>query len=78
MSVKILWTPQALKGLEQVISYLEKEVSLEKAIEEIKTNTRRYAKRQMTWFRKDESIKLFHYQAPPEEMIRHINQLRRK
>ncbi len=31
-------------------------ISLETAIEEIKKNTRQYAKRQMTWFKKDKEI----------------------
>ncbi|MDZ7624127.1 MAG: hypothetical protein U5J96_06745 [Ignavibacteriaceae bacterium] len=34
-------------------------ISLERAIELIKRNTRHYAKRQMTWFRKDERIHWF-------------------
>ncbi len=46
-------------GYKEIISYLNKEISLERAIELIKRNTRRYAKRQMTWFRKDERIKWF-------------------
>lgn len=43
-------------GYKEIISYLNNEVSLERAIELIKRNTRRYAKRQMTWFRKDKRI----------------------
>ena len=43
-------------GYKEIISYLKGEYSLERAIELIKRNTRHYAKRQMTWFRKDESI----------------------
>ncbi|MCK9162813.1 MAG: tRNA (adenosine(37)-N6)-dimethylallyltransferase MiaA [Bacteroidales bacterium] len=43
-------------GYKEIFRYLDKEISLEKAIEDIKTNTRRYAKRQMTWFRKDKDI----------------------
>ena len=43
-------------GYKEIISYLKSEYSLERAIELIKRNTRHYAKRQMTWFRKDESI----------------------
>jgi len=38
---------------------LENEISLERAIELIKRNTRHYAKRQMTWFRKDKRIQWF-------------------
>lgn len=43
-------------GYKEIISYLENEVTLERAIELIKRNTRRYAKRQMTWFRKTKDI----------------------
>lgn len=44
-------------GYKETISYLENEISLERAIELIKRNTRHYAKRQMTWFRKDARLK---------------------
>jgi len=47
-------------GYKELFDYLEGNCTLEEAIENIKTNTRRYAKRQMTWFRKDHSIKWFH------------------
>lgn len=43
-------------GYKELFRYFSNEISLEKAIEDIKTNTRRYAKRQMTWFRKDKDI----------------------
>ena len=46
-------------GYKEIISYLEGEITLERATELIKRNTRRYAKRQMTWFRKDQRIKWF-------------------
>lgn len=46
-------------GYKEVIQYLEKEISLERAVELIKRNTRRFAKRQMTWFSGDERIKWF-------------------
>lgn len=44
-------------GYKEIISFLEGEITLERAVELIKRNTRRFAKRQMTWFRKDEQIK---------------------
>jgi len=44
-------------GYKETISYLENEITLERAIELIKRNTRRYAKRQLTWFRKDKNAK---------------------
>jgi tRNA dimethylallyltransferase len=44
-------------GYKEIIYFLENEITLERAIELIKRNTRHFAKRQMTWFRKDERIK---------------------
>jgi len=46
-------------GYKEIIAYLNGEYDLERAVELIKRNTRHYAKRQMTWFRKDERIKWF-------------------
>jgi len=46
-------------GYKEIIQYLDKEITLERAIELIKRNTRHYAKRQMTWFRKDKRIHWF-------------------
>lgn len=39
-------------GYKEIISYLDNETTLEEAIEMLKMNTRRYAKRQLTWFRR--------------------------
>lgn len=46
---------QAL-GIKEVSAYLEGGCSLEEAMEELKKNTRHYAKRQLTWFRADKRI----------------------
>jgi tRNA dimethylallyltransferase len=43
-------------GYKELFDHLDGKVSLEEAIELIKKNTRHYAKRQMTWFRKDPAI----------------------
>ena len=40
-------------GYKEVVEYLENKMSKEEMIEKIKQETRRYAKRQMTWFRKN-------------------------
>jgi tRNA dimethylallyltransferase len=50
-------------GYKELFSYLEGETDLEFAISEIKKNTRRFAKRQLTWFRKDDDIKWFDYET---------------
>lgn len=44
-------------GYREIISYLDGETSLERAKELLKQNTRNYAKRQLTWFRKNENTK---------------------
>lgn len=44
-------------GYRELFDHFSGEISLEEAIDLIKRNSRRYAKRQMTWFRRDESIK---------------------
>lgn len=46
-------------GYKELFAYLENKVTLPEAVEKIKTNTRRYAKRQMTWFRRDDSLNWF-------------------
>lgn len=47
-------------GYKELFSYLEGEISLPEAIEQIKVNTRQYAKRQMTWFKKDQGFEWLH------------------
>ena len=41
-------------GYKEIISYLDKKITLEQATERVQQNTRNYAKRQMTWFRRIE------------------------
>ena len=49
---------QAL-GYKEIVQYLESELSLEEALFILKRDSRHYAKRQLTWFRRDERIKWF-------------------
>ncbi|OGD33284.1 tRNA (adenosine(37)-N6)-dimethylallyltransferase MiaA [Candidatus Azambacteria bacterium RIFCSPHIGHO2_01_FULL_44_55] len=44
-------------GYREIIDYLNRKITLPEAVELIKKNTRNYAKRQMTWFRKDKRIR---------------------
>jgi len=46
-------------GYKELFDYLEGQLTLEEAKELIKRNTRHYAKRQLTWFKKDQEIKWF-------------------
>lgn len=52
---------QSLKaiGYKEVIWYLDGKISYDEMIELIKKNSRHYAKRQLTWFRRDDRIKWF-------------------
>ena len=47
-------------GYKELFEHFDGNISLEKAIELIKRNSRRYAKRQLSWFRRDEEIEWFH------------------
>jgi tRNA dimethylallyltransferase len=47
-------------GYKELFDHLDGRISLADAIAQIKINTRQYAKRQMTWFKKDKSINWFH------------------
>ncbi len=51
-------------GYAELFDYLDGKITLEQAVEKIKTNTRQYAKRQMTWFRKDKEINWFSASEP--------------
>ena len=53
---------QAL-GYRHMIQHLQDGVEIEKVIRTMKQDTRRYAKRQMTWFRRDQEINWFHPEA---------------
>ncbi|TAH03555.1 MAG: tRNA (adenosine(37)-N6)-dimethylallyltransferase MiaA [Sphingobacteriales bacterium] len=51
-------------GYHELFEYLDDKTTLENAVAAIKQNTRRFAKRQLTWFRRDEEVKWFE----PEEV----------
>jgi tRNA dimethylallyltransferase len=51
-------------GYKELFDFMDKKCSLEESVEKIKTHTRRYAKRQITWFKRDSSYQW----ASPEEI----------
>ena len=59
-------------GYRELFRYFDGEFTLEFAISEIKKNTRRFAKRQLTWFRKDKEIKWFD-PKDKDEIIEYIS-----
>ena len=58
-------------GFSELFDYFDGTISREEAIELIKRNSRRYAKRQMTWFRRDKEIQWF-TKPKLEEVVAYI------
>lgn len=60
-------------GYKELFNYLDEEWSLEFAISEIKKNTRRFAKRQLTWFKKNSDTLWFNYKTDEQTIIKVID-----
>ncbi len=56
-------------GYKELFAYFEQQNDLEFAIEEIKKNTRHFAKRQMTWFKRNEATKWFDFETKTKEIV---------
>jgi tRNA dimethylallyltransferase len=64
-------------GYKELFEHFEGKISLEKAIELIKRNSRRYAKRQLSWFRRDNEIQWFHPEQE-KEIMNYLDQVIKK
>jgi len=62
-------------GYRELFQYFDGNCTLEFAIEEIKKNTRRFAKRQVTWNKKDDTIHWFNFETATSEIIKKIEAL---
>ncbi len=60
-------------GYKELFLYFDGKISLDEAKAEIKKNTRRYAKRQLTWYRKQDDIKWFEYDTALENILKYLN-----
>ncbi|HLP36963.1 tRNA (adenosine(37)-N6)-dimethylallyltransferase MiaA [Lacibacter sp.] len=60
-------------GYRELFDHFNGNCTLEKAVDKIKQNSRHYAKRQLTWFKRDEAMKWFHPSQLPE-IIEHVSQ----
>lgn len=58
-------------GYKELFDYFDGRWSLEEAVERIKGNTRRYARKQLTWFKKDERIRWYH----PDDQNKIMNEI---
>lgn len=76
-SVENFRNHQALNtvGYKEIFDYLDGQLSLDEAADVIRQNTRRYAKRQLTWFRREASTKWIDYAAPKDNAIEIIRLL---
>ncbi|WP_313138738.1 tRNA (adenosine(37)-N6)-dimethylallyltransferase MiaA [Myroides sp.] len=59
-------------GYRELFAYFDNEFTLEFAIEEIKKNTRRFAKRQITWFKRTPDVMWFDYLTAPEQILKAV------
>ncbi|HRE77053.1 MAG TPA: tRNA (adenosine(37)-N6)-dimethylallyltransferase MiaA [Flavobacterium sp.] len=59
-------------GYRELFDYFDKKISLDFAIEEIKKNTRRFAKRQLTWFKRTENVMWFNFKTDVNEITTFI------
>ena len=68
--------PTAMQGLgyKEVVEYIEGIVTKEEMIEKLKMETRRYAKRQLTWFRKNKEIIWLEAEKEQEETVQYITE----
>lgn len=59
-------------GYRELFQYFDGTWDLDVAVSEIKKNTRRFSKRQLTWFNKNESITWFDYRTAASDVIRFV------
>ncbi len=62
-------------GYKELFEYIDGNVSYEFAVSEIKKNTRRFAKRQITWLKKEQNIHWFDYQTPYGQIINKLTEI---
>ena len=66
-------TAQKALGYSQVIQYLKNEITLDQAIEQTIVQTRKYARRQISWFKRDPLIQWF--DAQEDELLEKVNRI---
>ena len=64
-------------GYKEMFDYMDGRWSLDEAVERMKGNTRRYARKQLTWFKRDEEVRWFH-PGQIDEILKYIEVTREK
>jgi tRNA dimethylallyltransferase len=62
-------------GYKELFSFFEEQITKDEAIQEIKKNTRRFAKRQLTWFKKDPNTYWFDFEIDKSKILKKIEDL---
>ena len=62
-------------GYKELFSFFEEKITKDEAIQEIKKNTRRFAKRQLTWFKKDPNTYWFDFEIDKSKILKKIEDL---
>ena len=62
-------------GYKELFSFFEEQITKDEAIQEIKKNTRRFAKRQLTWFKKDPNTYCFNFETDKIKILKKIEDL---
>lgn len=65
-------------GYSEIFAYLDGAISLEQAVQDIQRNTRHYAKRQLTWFRRDPEIQWIPPDYPVEKILEELGMRNKK
>lgn len=60
-------------GYRELFDYIDEKLTLEQAVEQIKKNTRRFSKRQLTWFQRYETVEWFDFNTPVQSIISKIS-----
>lgn len=60
-------------GYKELFRYLDGDIPLEEAVRQIQSNTREYARKQLTWYKKDKTVEWFHPEDP-HAIIKYINE----
>ena len=63
-------------GYKELAAALRGETTLDRAVEQIKQSSRRYAKRQLTWFRRNEAIRWIYMDEAPDPLSAALRILR--
>jgi tRNA dimethylallyltransferase len=60
-------------GYKEMFAYMDHVWTLDEAVERMKGNTRRYARKQLTWFKRDQQMKWFHPDEQ-EQIMKYISE----